>query len=398
VTYHVRVLAGRVDNTCGSHVYHRRLVQKLAARGHRVSLVCFQAVPEVLECAEVFEVPIEPHAGRRALWRFASWLQYRDCTRKLLRLGLPPADVVFCGEHLLMKGHWRLFPRTPWLYFPHAMTVAQQIECDPLPPVMRWVTTRVYTRLQHWGLGHADRTVRFTRVASDELAKRYGDGARLRFFVNPVGADLPEVGEKEGGRAEVRLLYVGQLIARKRLDTILSALSRLRHYAWSFEVVGDGELRERFEEQTRSLGLEGRVRFHGFQPDPAEWYRRADLLLLTSRSESLGLVLIEAMSYGVPCLAIRADGINYWNVNEEIISHGRTGLLGNGEEGFARELEAVLRRPEQLADLGRAARRRIAEHHTWDKHLERYEKLFDELVCAAGTRGKAHRVVVGNGA
>ena len=55
--YRVRVLAGRVDRGAGSHVYHLELVKRLAVRGHRVSLVCFSALPEAAANAEVFTVP-----------------------------------------------------------------------------------------------------------------------------------------------------------------------------------------------------------------------------------------------------------------------------------------------------------------------------------------------------
>jgi glycosyltransferase involved in cell wall biosynthesis len=379
--FSVRILAGRLDRGAGSHVYHLELARRLASRGHRVSLVCFGSVPEVLDCAEVFELPAVDQAQVPFLWRFAAWSRHRIATRWLLGLDLPPADVVIGGEHLFLKGHRRRFPRMPFIYLPHSMVVSQEIEGYGLPPVMHCVTLHVYRQLQRWALNHSDRTLRFTHRACEVLAEHYGRSARPRFAFNPPGFDLPPCSREEGAGGEVRLLIVGQLVARKRVDTALSALSALRHYSWSLQVVGEGHLRGDLERQAVEMGLGGRVHFRGFHPDPAAFYHQADLLLFPSRSESLGFVLLEAMSHGVPCLAIRADGVNYWNVNEEIIDDGRTGVLADGEVDFGRRLESILRRPGQLARLGQAARRHVAENHAWDRHIDRYEGLFGEMLA-----------------
>src|SRR5262249_23457779 len=106
MAYHVRVLAGRVDRGAGSHVYHLELVRRPAARGPRVSLVCFSAPPELADCAEVFAVRPPPPPGR-FLWRFTSLLNYFHHAKALTRLPLPPADVVIGGEHLFLKAHHR---------------------------------------------------------------------------------------------------------------------------------------------------------------------------------------------------------------------------------------------------------------------------------------------------
>lgn len=381
--YDVRILAGRLDRGAGSHVYHRELACRLASRGHRVSVACFGPAPGDLDGIELFELPPADYSRTRGLWRLAAWSRHRYAARWLLGQALRPADVVIGGEHLFLKAHRRKFPRTPFVYLPHSLVVDQEIEGYGLPPVMQRVTSWVYRDIQRWALERADRTLRFTRRACDVLAGHYPGPVRPRFVVNPVGFDLP-AGSRAGASGEgPRLLIVGRLVRRKGLDTALEALAGLRDLRWSLDVVGEGDLRGELEGRASDLGLAGRVRFRGFQPDPAEWYRRADLLLFPSRSESLGFVLLEAMGHGVPCLAIRADGVDYWNVSEEIIDDGRDGLLADGEADFGRRLGLALRDPGRLAPLGRAARRRVAERHTWDGHLARYESLFEELIAEA---------------
>jgi glycosyltransferase involved in cell wall biosynthesis len=380
MSYHVRILAGPVDNTAGSHVYHREMIRRLAARGHRVSVICFQATPEVHACAEVVEIPRTPARQGTLTWRLASWIEYRHFTRELMARTLSCPDVVVTGEHLLTKGHWQKFPQTPLIYFPHAPVTAVEIEHYMKPGIMRWVSKQVYGRLQRWTLNHADRTVRFTRRACQTLLSYYGSSIRPRFCVNPAGVDLPDPSHKVNHIGEVRLLSVGRLVQYKGLDLALTALSGLRQYPWRLDIVGEGKYRPALERRTQSLELAERVHFHGFQPDLLRWYDEADLFLFPSKCEGFGLVLLDAMSHGVPCLGIKADGVTYVNMNEEIIDHGNTGLLAENEADFTRQLERALQQPGGLTELGRAARRRIAEHHTWDKHLDRYEELFDELL------------------
>jgi glycosyltransferase involved in cell wall biosynthesis len=377
---HVRILAGQVGAGVGSHIYHRELACRLAARGHQVSVVCFASSPGVDDVAQVFEFAPRDYSNTRFFWRFTSLLQQRHFTREFMRVNIPPADVAIGGEHLFLRPHHRRFPQTPLIYMPHAPIAPKEVSRYDLPPAMSWVSTSLYGYLQRWGLKHADCTLRFTQVGCEILKSYYGDSIRVRFVVNPAGFELPPLRRERRMGDEVRLLSVGRLVPWKRIDLALSALAALRQYPWRFDVVGEGERRDELERQVRELGLEDRVRFHGYQADIGRWYEQADLFLFPSELEGLGFVMLEAMSYGVPCLAIRADWVNYWNANGEVITHGKDGLLTDGEDDYFRQLESVLRDPQPLIPLGIAARERVAERFTWDKHLDRYEELFSELI------------------
>jgi glycosyltransferase involved in cell wall biosynthesis len=365
----------------GSHLYHKELVRRLTARGHHVSVVCFTADEETHRIADVHELPRPALRRTRFAWRLASLIDFVSLSRRLRKLDLAPADVVVAGEHLFLKAHWKMFPQTPWIYLPHSLVVAQEIENYRLPAVMHWITLCLYEKLQRWALNHANCTLRYsTQKSCEALVSHYGRAVHPRFVINPVGIDLPQYSIKRCGDP-VRLLTVSQLIYRKGLDIALAALSGLRQYRWELDVVGHGELRKALEGQAKDLGVADRVRFHGLQA-PAEWYRQADLLLFPSRSESLGLVLLEAMSHGVPCLGFKPDGKQFCNVNDEVIEHNRTGLLADGESDFRAQLESALRQPERLACLGERARQHVAQHFVWDKHLEGYEMLFEQLVTS----------------
>ncbi len=384
----IRILAGLMDRSSGSSVYHRELALRLASRGHRVSLVCFGPAGLDPGTAEVFEVPPAAPEPLRFFWRFASPLNHRRCGRSLARSRVAPVDVVIGGEHLFLKAHRRLFPGTPWIYLPHSLVVDQEIRGYGLPPAMELVTTRFYVHLQRWALNHADRTLRFTRQACDSLTARYGRGVDPRYVVNPMGIELPDPPPREPAGGPIRLVWVGQLIPRKRIDFALSVLERLRGHAWRFDIVGEGASRGALEEQVGRSRLSDRVRFHGFQQDPRGWYRRSDLLLFPSLSENCPVAMLESMAHGVPCLAMRADGVRFFNANTEIISDDVDGFLAATDEDFAAKLRRLIEDAGVLEAAGASARRKMEDFHAWDKHIDRYELLFGEL---AGRRGPAAR-------
>ena len=82
---------------------------------------------------------------------------------------------------------------------------------------------------------------------------------------------------------------------------ILRAVNQLREDA-VLVLLGEGELRGTMEEMIQAYKLDN-VRFMGWVDNPQEWMQAFDLLLLPSRHEGLGLVLVEAQAAGLPCLA-----------------------------------------------------------------------------------------------
>jgi glycosyltransferase involved in cell wall biosynthesis len=82
----------------------------------------------------------------------------------------------------------------------------------------------------------------------------------------------------------------------------------------------------------------------------------------------------------VPPLAIRADGREYRNVNHEIIEHGSDGFLAGGDEDFTALLAELLGRPALVAEVGRRARRKVEELHSWPRHLDRFDRVVARIL------------------
>lgn len=109
------------------------------------------------------------------------------------------------------------------------------------------------------------------------------------------------------------VLFAGKLVPVKGVDVLLRAFAALREAgeADRLVIVGDGPLAGVLRDEARALGCEADVRFVGqvTQPELASWMAAADVFVLPSHDEGRGLVLLEAMACGTPCVASAVGGI-----------------------------------------------------------------------------------------
>jgi glycosyltransferase involved in cell wall biosynthesis len=376
----IRILAGRLDRVTGGRHYNRELAIRLAARGHEVSVVCIDR-PEGLP-TELRLFSIEPFRQRPIpwLWRLEGIQLQRYYEEKLRLLPLERPDVVIAASEYFPRVHRKLYPNVPWIYLPHAMVATHDVERGA-SGIAYYVNIALARRMQKWALNNASATVRFTKYSCDELSRYYRTGVRPRFFVNPVGMEVPNRSRQKNDSGRARFLYVGSLIARKRLHVAIEALKSLRSRNWIFNIVGDGAERRTLEALVCEAGLSEQVCFHGFQSDPSFWYENSDLLLFPSQSESLGLAVLEAMSFGVPSLVIRADGISTHNPYEEIIEGESDGFFSRNADDFSRVLLRLYNNWRSVEDAGRSALE-TSRRFSWSKHLERYESLCSSLTLS----------------
>jgi phosphatidylinositol alpha-1,6-mannosyltransferase len=181
------------------------------------------------------------------------------------------------------------------------------------------------------------------------------------------------------------LLIVGRMAASERYkghDELLDALPglALTHPEVRLVVAGDGDDRPRLEARAAALGLSGRTLFTGFVEEAtlAELYRRAAIFVMPSRGEGFGLVYLEAMRAGKPCVAARASAA------AELIADGETGLLVDpvDSERLAATLGPLLADRELARAMGQAGRRRFDQVYTPRRFHERLWRHLDRLTLA----------------
>lgn len=381
---HIRVLAGSLKPTAGSHIYNRELIRRLAERGNRVSVVSFDDGDEDWGDIEVNCLPRRDWNAVPGAWRFAATLQGLQSRRDVSTATLDEPDIVIGTEHLFLKAHAKRFPRTPWLYLAHSLVIAHEIDSYGMVGLQHRLTRNFYIKQQLWALQNSSTIVRFNQSATDALLGFYGpDAVQAPILINPTGIDIPDISiEKRRLDADspLRLLFVGRLVASKNLKFVLNSLAKNRDSNWILDVVGNGPELEDCRKLVEELQLASKVNLRGYQPNPGEWYGKADLLLFPSKLENMPLVLLESMANGTPALVIREDGDNYRVPFSEVIQDEVNGLIADDESDFQKRLTEVIARPESLTDLAAKAYAHVRATYTWDQHLNCFEQHLDKML------------------
>ena len=164
----------------------------------------------------------------------------------------------------------------------------------------------------------------------------------------------------EGGRP-ARLLFVGQLIPRKGIRELVRAFARVSAaHDVKLTIVGSGPLEQELRSTIRHLGLDAAVELAGFvdQPNLPQVYAAHDLFVFPTLEDTFGVVLLEAMSAGVPVMASRLAG-----ATRDFVTPGQNGWVLDSPSVPVLEsaLHHALEHRRDWAALGNAARRRMEE-------------------------------------
>ena len=183
---------------------------------------------------------------------------------------------------------------------------------------------------------------------------------------------------RHGPPDKLTFLFVGRLVAFKCLRIAVAAFGAsplLRRHR--LLVVGDGPDRGLLEEQVRCLGLESTVEFAGARPgsEVPALMQAADVFVFPSIRESGGLVIVEAMASGLPCVVT-----DYGGPGETLVDNcGIKIPLGSAEQLISRFKDKL----EQLAldlalreRLGTAARARALDLFTWDGKARMFVEIY----------------------
>jgi L-malate glycosyltransferase len=183
----------------------------------------------------------------------------------------------------------------------------------------------------------------------------------------------------------VRVGMVARMNARyKNHSGFLRVAARIRAAMPEVEflLAGDGPLRQELEREAKDLGLAGCVLFLGDCRDVTAVHASMDVAVLTSDSESLSNVILEAMAAGLPVVAYRSGG------NPELIDKERGALAANESE-FAGAVLNLLAQPRLREELGSNARQFAQQNFGLDKVRNRYQELYESLLQKKGQRSSA---------
>lgn len=169
-------------------------------------------------------------------------------------------------------------------------------------------------------------------------------------------------------------INVGRLTNDKRQELLIDMWCNIKHHnGWKLWIVGDGENKELLQKKISERRCEKSVTLIPATKDIDKIYEQSSLFLFTSSTEGFGMVLLEAMSFGVPCLSFDCP-----SGPRDIIRNGENGYLienSNGDK-FQEKLQEVLEMPiEDLQRLGSVAFETVKQ---WDNEeiLGRWDSIF----------------------
>ena len=224
------------------------------------------------------------------------------------------------------------------------------------------------------------------------LSPALADGIRgcrtdkVRLIMN--GVDIDEMDEtppaemtNPGGVSIGCIIgYIGQLIERKDLGTLLGAVKKLLvddKVEMRLIVIGSGSRRAALEDEASRLGIAANVDFMGFRADAARFLKRFHLFVLPSLLEGIPRCLMEAMAAGVPVVASDIPG------NRQLVSHGETGLLfaPGDPEDLAAKLRHAIGHRREMEEMAAAARRKVESEFSNRRMAAEYSTLYGALAA-----------------
>lgn len=361
------------DRVWGPERQILQLAQHLPKLGIEIEIVLFRrwgldAEPHPLTIqaraagCRVFEIPARPQDMPAAL--------------RLLRDRLTECDLIHSHEFKSDLLAWLAArsARRPWIATDHHLATEDA-----------W-GLRLFGLADRAALPHARAVIVPSHSQANRLARYV---ARQKIHVVYHGIDAAAfVASAATERARVRSQYglsetqpvvsaFGRLEAVKGHADLLQA-ARIMLAArpdLRFWIVGEGSLAASLQEQARQLGIDSAVRFFGYQRDVASLMAASDVVLLPSRYESFGIVLIEAMSHGKPIVASSAGSI------PEVVRDGVHGYLvpPHNIEALSRRVLQLAANPLQAERLGQAGRQHVLQAFTVEQMVGRVAGIYHQV-------------------
>jgi len=178
-------------------------------------------------------------------------------------------------------------------------------------------------------------------------------------------------------KGDVVMGYLGDFSEGKGIfdfiNIAIEVSSRLKHAI--FLLVGKGELLETIKKVVKKFNLNKRFIFLGFKKEVRPFLGVFDVLLWPNKIGSISMVLLEAMSMGIPVVARDIGG------NRELVINGKTGYLFKNEspEEVAEIIVGLLKNKKKREAMGKAARERVEKYFNEERWIKELHKVFEEV-------------------
>jgi len=246
------------------------------------------------------------------------------------------------------------------------------------------VNSPMLTKLKSWVLKNAD----FITVVSSPMRTYCIDNLKVnpkKISILPMGVDIEHrfsIRERVY-RVPGSIIFVGRLVEKKGVETLLKALSLMGDAGWTLKVIGDGPLLEKLKNLTDKLAISEQVTFLGaiHNSEIADFLYSSDIAVLPFEvakdgdQEGLGLTTVEAMACG--CAVIAAD----LPAVRDVITDREDGILfrSGNVNSLKRVLEALFFDTKFRKNLQESARNSVYSRFDWEVIGLEYAKLIEKI-------------------
>lgn len=201
--------------------------------------------------------------------------------------------------------------------------------------------------------------------------KRYLEGMlkpRVAVLTRGVDTERFHPGLRTRTHGPVRAVYVGRVAPEKGLHLLVDIFSEMADV--ELMIVGDGPYLRQLKRHLPKAVFTGRLTGAAL----SQAYANADLFVFPSKTDTLGNVVLEAMSSGLPVVVSNVGG------PKELVNHGKTGLVAESDEAFAGAVTRLTRNPNLRHQMARAART-AAEHRRWQDIADKMIAYHDAVMA-----------------
>ncbi|MBI5649710.1 MAG: glycosyltransferase family 4 protein [Chloroflexi bacterium] len=344
------VIYGTLDTISGGYLYDRKLVEYLRRAGDAVQIISF---------------PFR---------HYAAHLSDNFSNDLLKRLRDARVDVLLQDElnhpSLFQLNHkFRTIARAP------IVAIVHHLRSSEAHPTFQKL---FYRGIEKQYLASVDGFVFNSNTTRDAVSQMLGYDPTSFVVAHPAGdrfdpqIDSATISNRARERGALRIVFIGNLIPRKGLHTLLDALARVPANTAQITIIGnpnvDAHYTAQIREQIKSLRLNNARLVGAIQDDAlANILIASHLLIVPSDYEGYGIVYLEGMSFGLPAIGTTAGAAS------EIIANGVNGFLiaPNDAATLAEHIATLQRDRQLLAQIGLAARARFLEQPRWDESMSR---------------------------
>lgn len=357
---HVGLLIyGTLDTLSGGYLYDRRLLEYLKSKGNKV---------------EVISLP----------WRnYLRHLGDNLSSGLLKHLKELPVDLLLEDE----LNHPSLFCLNRrlqnYVSYP-IIAIVHHLRSSEMHPVLN---KGIYRWIERYYLSSVDGFVYNSKATRQTVEKLIGKNSPA--VVAYPGRDhsnsqisKSQISQRAHDPGPLRLLFLGNVIPRKALQTLLQAVNLLPKEDWQLKVVGSLQVDPAYVRKVRgyieskalrdNIKLFGKLDVKGLE----EQMFRSQVLVVPSSYEGFGIVYLEGMGYGLPPVASTAGGAG------EIIRHGQNGFLVEPGDytSLSRLINELHRDRDRLAKMSQAAHQCYRSHPTWEQSVNQIETFLASMV------------------